>query len=161
VGREVRVVAAPDLIERVWILGALDVFARLTSEQLSRIALVARGEQHAAGALIYMAGAAPTAMFVVRRGRVCLEREGERVATVRAGGDFGTSALFDPEPRGTAARAESDAMVLRIDRRAFDELIDEYPDVARGIFRSLAQHVRVVAGATGPGAAAPRREPWL
>jgi CRP-like cAMP-binding protein len=117
-------------------------------------------EDHRLDAVIYPEGAPPNAMYLVVRGRVALERAGALIAAVTEGQDFGTWALFDPEPRLTAARAASDVRLLRIDRRRFDELVEDYPDLAHGIFRSLARRVRTLAGMIEGAHERTEREEW-
>lgn len=135
----------PDLIDRVLLLSRIDVFAHLTTEQLSLLGLIAERESHPAGAVLYDEGAPPAAMYLVVRGTVALERAGTLIASVEAGQDFGTWALFDPEPRLTSARAATPATLLRIDRQSFEELVEDHPDLAHGLFRSLARRVRTLA----------------
>jgi CRP-like cAMP-binding protein len=151
----------PDLIDRVLLLGKIDAFAQLTTEQLSLLGLISQSESHASGGEIYAEGSAPTAMYLVVRGCVLLERDGVLIASASAGEDFGTWALFDPEPRLTAARAASDVLVLRIDRQNFDELVEEHPDLAHGIFRSLARRVRTLAGMIEAGDGRTSRDNWV
>jgi CRP-like cAMP-binding protein len=133
-----------DLIHRVLLLGRVEAFADLSSEQLSLLGLLARPERHEMGAAIYEAGDAPRAMYLVTDGLVVLERDGSVIAEVRPGEDFGTWALFDPQPRLTAARAKSAVELLRIDRRGFEDLVEDRPDLAHGMLRSLARRIRTL-----------------
>jgi CRP/FNR family cyclic AMP-dependent transcriptional regulator len=147
-----------ELIERVLLLGRVEAFAGLTTEQLSLLGLVAQRDECVAGAVIYAAGAPPGAMYLVQKGRVLLERDGALIGEARAGEDFGTWALFDPEPRVTSARAATDTTLLRIDRQRFEELVEEHPDLAHGILRSLARRVRTLTGMIEAGNGGPRRD---
>lgn len=133
-----------DLIHRVLLLGRVEVFADLTSEQLSLLGLVAHAERHAPGTVVYEAGDAPRAMYLVIDGVVVLEHDGVVIAEATAGEDFGTWALFDPQPRMTSARARTAVELLRIDRRAFEDLVEDRPDLAHGMLRSLARRIRTM-----------------
>ena len=150
-----------DLIDRVLMLGKVDAFGQLSTEQLSLVSLIAEGEDHEAGAQIYIEGSPPGAMFLVTHGSVALERQGELIATVSAGEEFGTWALFDPQPRLTTARATTDVALLRIERRAFEDLVEDHPEVAHGIFRSLARRVRTLAKLIEAPNERTSRENWM
>ena len=133
-----------DLIHRVLMLGGVQAFAELSTEQLSLLGLLARPERQIAGTVLYNAGDAPLAMYLVLAGEVVLERDGAMIATVQAGEDFGTWALFDPQPRLTAARVLRDVELLRIELRGFEDLVEERPDLAHGMLRSLARRIRTL-----------------
>ena len=103
-----------DLMDRVLMLARVDAFGQLATEQLALIASVCCVEDRSAGEMIYGAGDVATAMYVVRRGRVALQSGASVLAEVGAGQDFGTWALFDPEPRVTAAQAMATSRLLRL-----------------------------------------------
>jgi CRP/FNR family transcriptional regulator len=127
------------------LLSHVETFSRLETEHLSLLAMAARRERFGPNASIFVEGAPSTAMHLVVDGHVTLERGGVPIAEIATGQDFGTWALFDPEPRLTTARATTDVTVLTIDREAFEQLVEENPDLTHGIFRALARRVRTLA----------------
>ena len=50
--------------------------------------------------------------------------------------------MLDSEPRSATVRAADDVRVLRLDRDAFDELMDGHVDIARGVIRVLTRRLR-------------------
>jgi CRP-like cAMP-binding protein len=51
-------------------------------------------------------------------------------------------AMLDPAPRAASATTVGPALLLRLDRAPFLELVDEYPQVAVGVIRVLARRLR-------------------
>jgi putative peptide zinc metalloprotease protein len=76
--------------------------------------------------------------YAVANGRFEVEKDGEIVGTVKAGGFFGELALLHEAPRAATVRATSPARLFRLDREAFDRLV-------AGAFRRGAVRVDVEA----------------
>ena len=66
-------------------------------------------------------------------------------ATLGAGDALGTWALLEDEPRLMKAQAQEDCRLLRINRSDFDEALEEHPEIARTLIRSLLRKVRSLA----------------
>jgi len=58
------------------------------------------------------------------------------------GNVFGEMAVLDPQPRSASVTAIEDTELLRLDQQALYELIDDRPEVARGLLQVLSQHLR-------------------
>lgn len=109
--------------------------------------------------VIFEAGAAPDACFIVTRGAVeaTISREGhdEKVALWGPGRMFGEQALFSPAPRDVRATAREDSHVLRLEVGRFRRLFGETSRIA----------FKVSDAATGQMVAAlrslNRRRAWL
>jgi CRP-like cAMP-binding protein len=99
-------------------------------------------EEYAAGTVIFNEGDPADRMYVVQAGSVALSI-GERVVeTVTAGGLFGELAVIDREPRSGSALAESDTMLVAIDKRRFWFLVQETPYFAEIVMRVMANRLR-------------------
>jgi CRP-like cAMP-binding protein len=55
---------------------------------------------------------------------------------------FGEAALLDGAPRSASVEAVTEVDLLRIGRAEFEALLDERPEVARGVIRTLLSHLR-------------------
>ena len=55
---------------------------------------------------------------------------------------FGEMAVLDPEPRSASVTTVEDTRLLRVDEQALREVMDDQPEVARGIIRVLSRHLR-------------------
>jgi CRP/FNR family transcriptional regulator, cyclic AMP receptor protein len=99
-------------------------------------------EEHAAGSVVFSEGDPADRMYVVQSGSVALSI-GERVVeTVAPGGLFGEIAVIDREPRSGSAVAESETVLVGIDKRRFWFLVQETPYFAEIVMRVMANRLR-------------------
>lgn len=73
--------------------------------------------------------------FVIVKGETKVHELGE-------GAVFGELALLDGAPRAATVVAATDGQLLRIPRAEFEALLDESPELARGVIRTLVGHLR-------------------
>ncbi|MDP1794670.1 MAG: cyclic nucleotide-binding domain-containing protein [Acidimicrobiales bacterium] len=102
---------------------ALPTFRRFSLDDAATIA--ERGEwlDVAAGASVVTQGEAADGFYVLLAGQAEVERDGEVVARLRAGGHFGETALLKNERRNATVRATTPARVLRVDNDTFHALV--------------------------------------
>jgi CRP-like cAMP-binding protein len=81
-------------------------------------------------------------MFVVRDGQVEIVAHDTVIATLGEGEIFGEMALIDSRPRSAAARAKGECTVVPIDERRFTFLIQQTPQFALQVMRTLADRLR-------------------
>ena len=136
-------------VEKVILLQDVDVFSEVPTELLAFLAAVAEEETFAAGQSVYREQDAADCMYLVVDGRVRLHR-GELEITVAGPGDsFGTWALFDEEPRVTAATAQADTQALRLSREDFVDLLADNVGITQGVLKALVRRVRGLVGRVG------------
>jgi CRP-like cAMP-binding protein len=82
------------------------------------------------------------AVFVIESGTLEVTQDGRRLKELGRGAVFGELALLDGGPRSASVVARTRARVLRIPRAEFEALLDEYPEIARGVSRTLLAHLR-------------------
>lgn len=99
-------------------------------------------EEHAAGAVVFNEGDPADRMYVVQQGSVSLSIGDRVVETVAAGGLFGEIAVIDREPRSGSAVAETDTVLVSIDKRRFWFLVQETPYFAEIVMRVMANRLR-------------------
>jgi len=66
---------------------------------------------------------------------------------------FGTWSLLDNEPRVVTATANDDAIMLRIERNDFVDLLADNVQVTQGILKTLVKKVRGIVEKVGPASA--------
>jgi hypothetical protein len=96
-----------------------------------------------AGEFVYRPGDPAGGAFVIESGEIVLllpgggqgADPGERLGP---GEVFGGAALVRDEPRDTGARAETDSVLLRIDRGTFPALVARYPEIAAHLVGKLS-----------------------
>ncbi len=131
-----------ELVEKVLLLQKVDVFRRNTSSDLGNLAAIAEEHDFAPDTEVFHEGDPADALYVVVRGKVKLQREGEEVGIVQANAAFGLFALFEPAPRVASARVIEDTTLLRIDREAFYDLLAYHIEIVQGILLGLAEQIR-------------------
>jgi CRP-like cAMP-binding protein len=96
------------------------------------------------GGVIFAAGDAGRAMYVVRTGSVDLKIGDTLLESVGPGGILGELALVDPAPRSASAVAGPDCTLVRVDQAAFDDLVRRVPGLALEVMRVMARRLRKV-----------------
>ena len=121
----------------------------LSDDALARLARIAVERRYATRAVLYRAGDAADALYLVLAGRV-------RVARVAAdgrsrllhaegpGGVLGEIPVFGGGPYPATAIATEPTRCARIDAAAMERLLAECPEVARFALRRLAERARVL-----------------
>ena len=132
------------LDDDIRILSGVGLFEGFTQEQLRLLAFGAETMRLPAGRELYREGdAGRSAPMSWSRGNISLFREhdGERVviSTVGPGALLGELALISDTTRLTSACAATDAEVLRLNRKMFRRILEEYPDVAIALHRRIVE----------------------
>src|SRR5262249_34335064 len=133
---------APDVIETLLHLRSLDLFERLTTEQLAELAAAVKEVTFAAGATIVAEGEFGDELFVIKSGEVLVTRAGIVLRTARAGDYCGEMALLDGETRSATGTAVGPVRLLWLSRDAVLRMMEEQPAIAIAISQTLSRRVR-------------------
>jgi CRP-like cAMP-binding protein len=130
---------------------ALDAYATMATfrlfASLSRDALVALSNaaelvEFVPGAMIIVRDERAFALYAIVSGRARVTVTGANAEFHLDEGDiFGEASLLDEGQRQADVRAETPLMTLRIEKRALDEVIREYPEVEGALFDLLARRL--------------------
>lgn len=134
-----------ELIEKVFRLQSVDLLSGVKSRQLALLASIAREVEVRPDAVFIRRGEPTDALYLVIRGEVSLEGEGEGSISLRDGEAFGTWALIDEHPSLVEAHAVEPTRVLRITREDFRDLLIDHPELGLDLLRGLASRVRGLA----------------
>jgi CRP-like cAMP-binding protein len=122
------------LDDDIRILSEVGLFEGFTQEQLRLLAFGAETTLLGADRKLYREDDEADSAYVVVAGRIVLYREGEGerlvIGHVGPGAIMGELALIADTKRLTSASAEIDSEVLRLNRRMFRRILEEYPDLA-------------------------------
>jgi CRP/FNR family cyclic AMP-dependent transcriptional regulator len=129
-------------IEKVIILKTVSIFAETSDEILAEVAAIATETAGPAGANIFEKGDSGDSMYMIASGRVRVHDGARTLNDLVTGNVFGEMAVLDPQPRSASVTAIEDTQLLRLDQQALYELIDDRPEVARGLLQVLSQHLR-------------------
>lgn len=97
--------------------------------------------------VLFRRGDVGDALYIIDEGRVKIVRENEQGGELilnhcGPGEAIGEMSLFDQEPRSASIVAVTDSQVLELKRDAFFELLDQRPDVALILIRSISSRLR-------------------
>ena len=129
------------MVERVAVLRRVSLFADTPDRALAGLAMVVTEVEVASGATLMDEGAVEDWLFVLVEGELEIVRVDRRVV-LGPPAVVGELAVLDPEPRSATVRAISDCLLFRLDKAAFDDVLDGRPEVARGVIRELVARLR-------------------
>jgi CRP/FNR family transcriptional regulator, cyclic AMP receptor protein len=145
---EVRSVGPPVellTIERVAVLQRVPLFADVPGHTLVSVARLLEEVPFDAGDRIIERGRVEDWLYVVAAGRIRVHIGDITLLEHGPGGVVGEFALLAPAPRSASATAIEPSLLLRLRRGPFEELLDDRPEIARGVIATLARMLQVVA----------------
>jgi CRP-like cAMP-binding protein len=98
-----------------------------------------------AGQFVFREGDPGSEMFIIETGSIEILRQvrgSAPLAVLEPGDFFGEMAVLEDQPRFASARAKDNARLLRIDRSAFADLVQQNFEIAVRIMRKLALRLR-------------------
>ena len=111
-------------------------------KELRRIAELARIVDVPAGRAVTQIGEPGNSFFVIIDGTVAVRTPVGTGAQLHPGEFFGEMSLLDGEPRSATIVATTDLRLLVVDRSHFWRVLDETPEVIRGMLTILSRRVR-------------------
>jgi CRP-like cAMP-binding protein len=120
------------------------VFGEIADVDLAELALRLHERKIRKGHVLFREGDAGSEMFIVRRGTMIVSKSvtgkvEQVLARFSIGDFFGEMSLFDRSPRSATLQAETDAVLLTLDRDSVEQLARLSPRAAAAFFRSLLQ----------------------
>jgi len=118
-------------------LSEVRAFQEFTASELTALAGSLREKSLRKGQVLLRMGDTSDEMYIVRRGSLVISkpvtgRVEQVLARIGQGDFFGEMALFDHSPRSATVQAESDALLLVLDRGALERLTEQDPRAAAG-----------------------------
>lgn len=130
------------IIEKVIILKSTNLFSQISQNDLLAIATTLKEIELPKETTIMKQGEFGTSMYIIVRGSVKVDVNGNIVATLGKDNVFGELAVLDPEPRSATIITAEDTLLFEIDNDTIYHIISEYPNVARGIMKILCNKLR-------------------
>jgi CRP-like cAMP-binding protein len=134
-------------IEKVAILKSITIFAETPDSVLASVAAIADEVDVSPGETLIREGEYGDCMYVIVDGEVRVHSGDRTILTLGPGKSVGELAVLDPEPRSASVSALHDTHLFRIERDAFDEVMADRPEIARGVIRALCQRLRMTTAA--------------
>jgi len=141
------------IIEKVITLQDIDIFEHTLTEDLAHIATITEELEVVKGKVVFTEDDIPDAMYLVIKGSVRLERNGQEVMVVGDKEVFGSWALFDDEPRVVTATTLEDCSLLRIDKEDFIDLLADHVQITQSVLKTMVKRLRnLMTRVAGKGA---------
>ena len=128
--------------EKIRHLQKVDIFADCTRKQMKAVASISRVVEVPAGTVLTRAGEPGEEFFFILDGAAMVEVTRRKRVRLMPGEFFGEMSLLDGEPRSATVRAETDMRLLLIQRRNFQTLLTEVPELTRSILIVLSRRLR-------------------
>ncbi|HEV7255181.1 MAG TPA: cyclic nucleotide-binding domain-containing protein [Mesorhizobium sp.] len=134
------------LDDDIRILSGVPLFDGFAPEQLRLLAFGAERVALEAGDTLFSQGERAAGAFILVSGALALSREEDGVErpagrVARPGALLGELALIVETARPTHARAEQTSVLLRLDRKAFRRILEEYPELAVRLHGRLSRQL--------------------
>lgn len=146
---DVRSVGLLGIVERVAALHRVQLFAGIPGRVLAAVADAAVEERISPGEALIEEGAVEAHLYAIVEGRVRVHRGDRTVADLGPGDTVGELAVLVPAPRTASVTALEPTLVLRIDQPVLDELLVEWPELARGVIVELVSRLRTTTESLG------------
>jgi CRP-like cAMP-binding protein len=125
---------------------SMPLFHDCTDDELRQIDSVADEVAVPTGRSLIRQGELGREFVIIIEGTVEVVRDGAVVATLGEGAHFGELALLVDHPRNATVTATTDLRVQVIDRRGFQNLLDNSPHLTKNLLHSLARRLSEVDG---------------
>lgn len=138
--REVRATLSPaDQKLAAERLRQLPTFSRWPDDALAGVAATMLLQHVPSREPVYRKGDPGESMFLIETGQVELRGDGETLARLTAGNEFGEMTLVTGRPRSSDAVAISDANLWVLFRSDFERVMAQYPAVQAAVTETVAQ----------------------
>lgn len=132
--------------DKVIILKRVPVFSSCTDEQLHFIADRTRLVEYKKGECVYREGDAAEAFYIISSGRLRVFSQvgaAEKTLTILHNGDsFGEVSLLTGETHSATVQALNDTLVLQLEKKDFDDVINRIPSLVLFLSRMLSKRLR-------------------
>jgi len=95
-----------------------------------------------AGRVLVEEGTVGREFFFIVQGTATVRQGGRKVASLGPGQYFGELSLLDRKPRSATVTADTDMVLLVLEQRRFNGLLDEMPTLAHKLLSAMAERIR-------------------
>ena len=134
------------------LLTAIDLFAGLSKRDAKKFLARSREVTHAKGKRVTGEGDPGYGFHLILTGRATVSQDGRTIRTLGEGDYFGEISMIDGRPRSATVTVDEDVRALALDHADFEKLLDEQPDVARGMLKTLCSRLREAEASAGSAA---------
>jgi CRP/FNR family transcriptional regulator, cyclic AMP receptor protein len=129
-------------IQRVALLRRLEFFSGVPGHVLAAVAAQADEVRFGPGDVVIRRGDHGDSLYIVVDGSISIDIGGHHVDVMGPGTVVGELAVLVSEPRSATVTAVDRCRLLQLGSAVFDELLLDYPEVARGVITALVRRFR-------------------
>jgi len=123
-------------------LNGLDIFSSLSPEEISRVRPLMKRHEVPDGWILFREGDEGRLMYIILSGRVAIsihtaDGEDVEVSQVGEGSFFGEMSILEKDARSATCRTIADCVLLSLDGRSFNKLMDHEPAAAVKIMQKM------------------------
>ena len=123
-------------------LRMVPLFAEVGNEDISKLIEAGRLRAYAKGQVVFEKGGPGDSLYLVVSGVVKVYIGGRILAYLKSGACFGEMALVKNEPRMASAAVVTDVETFRIEKAAFDALLESSESVEKAVHNIIEQRER-------------------
>jgi CRP/FNR family transcriptional regulator, cyclic AMP receptor protein len=124
------------------LLSAVELFAGLSKRDAKKLVARAREVTHLKDERVTGEGGPGYGFHLILSGRATVSRDSRTIRTLGEGDYFGEISMIDGKPRSATVTVDEDLRALAIDHAVFEALLDDRPEVARGMLKNLCSRLR-------------------
>ena len=124
------------------VIANVDLFRDLSKAQLKRLAGAASEVSHPPGKAVTTEGGGALALHLIIEGSATVSKDGHELRTLGPGDYFGEISMIDGRPRSATVTALEGLTVMAIPHQDFETVLDEDPEVARRLLKTLCARLR-------------------
>ena len=128
--------------QKLEMLKRIPLFANLSWQEIKRVGELTDEVDVSDGKVLTREGQSGQEFFVIVDGQARVERNDQLLRIMQSGDFFGEIALIDGGPRTATVIAQGPVRLLVLNRREFQELLREFPNIQIKVLQALAQRVR-------------------
>lgn len=130
--------------DHVAFLRTVAVFKDLAEPHLAALSLSLRERRLRKGEVLFRQGDQGNEMYLIRGGTIVISkpvigRVEQVLARIGPGDFFGEMSLFDQAPRSATIQAETDALLLYLDRESLHQFVEISPRAAAAFFFQMVR----------------------
>ena len=137
-------------IERVAVLQRVRLFSEVPGHMLVAVARLLDEVSFDSDEAIIEQGAVEDWLYVVAEGRVRIHLGDRTLGEAGKGDVVGELAVLASTPRSASVAAIEPTLLLRLRRAPLEELLDDRPEIARGVIATLVQMLQAANERAGP-----------
>ncbi len=141
-------------LEKVLVLRSAELFKGTPDDILVEVAGLLEEVHVGTGEMVFAKGDKGESMYLIVGGEVRVHDGPYTINYLHHGDIFGEMALLDSEPRMASITATTETQLLRLDQDPFYELLEDRPEVARGVIHVLSIRLRATVAGRKPASQA-------